>query len=229
VVYGSGDPEEPAKPGWPDRVFSLNEYWNGEAFEARVNWKLIFEEGESLTSVPTVFAEVAYFTSEVAGSGFCETGDGRLWGVKFDDTNASDADVIGKLDLDGCPITTDDIGKFLELPDSDVFGVQLVQRPTCFENPGNYTPWTGVTTGATVPPIGAGYPGVAQASPGPTFSGSSQGGIELVVQTGETGMSSPEMTPPAGGGQVQTGNKVVQKVPQPPQTVFSSSWGMVFD
>ena len=61
------------------------------------------------------------------------------------------------------------------------------------------------------------------------FGGASSGDLEVVVQTGESGVSSPGMTPPEGGGVIKTGNKAAQKLTRPAQSVFSTSWGLVFD
>jgi type IV pilus assembly protein PilY1 len=229
VIYGTGDPDEPLDSnGERDRVYSLTEFWNGTSFEAKVNWELKLEAGEEFSSTPIVFEEKAYFTTQALGDGWCLTGTGRVWGLDFDGNNPGTVeDVIAAFDQDGCPITQD-LTKYIELPESDVLGLKLVQRAACFAQETGWEPWESETAaGATVPDVGAGATGGKSSGAG--FSGASGGGLELVMQTGQSGVSSPGMQPPEGGGAPQTGNTAAQKVVPPAQTVFSTSWGLVFD
>ena len=227
LIYGTYDPDSVLSNGWSDRVYSLSEYWNGHAFTAQVNWQLVLGLGESLTSEPVVFDQVAYFTTQTYGSGACDTGIGRLWGVDFDgdDPNSVD-DVIPALDEDGEALTQDNV-LYIEFEGSELLGLALVQRPSCFDNASDYAPWNGGTASATVPAGGESYNPTGSSSQ--SFSGASSGNLELVVQTGQTGVSSPEMEPPAGSGTVSTGNKAIQKLTPPSQSVFSTSWGLIFD
>ncbi len=229
VIYGTGDPDEALDPqGERDRVYSLTEYWNGTSFEAKVNWELKFEAGEEFSSAPLVFEQTAYFTTQALGDGFCLTGTGRIWGVDFDGNNPGTVDdVIEAFDQDGNPITQD-LTKYIELPESEVLGLKLVQRATCFADKSGWEPWESESTpGAQVPAAGNFTAGGGNF--GSSFSGASAGGLELVMQTGQSGVSSPGMEAPEGGGVTQTGNKAAQKVVPPAQTVFSTSWGLVFD
>lgn len=229
VIYGTGDPDEALEQGGDrDKVYSLTEFWNGTSFEAKVNWELKLEKGEEFSSAPIVFEQTAYFTSQALGDGWCLTGTGRVWGLDFDGTTpTSTDDVVAAFDMDGCPITQD-LTKYIELPESDVLGLKLIQRATCFEQESGWEPWESPSVGgAKVPTVGTNAS--AGASGGVQFAGASGGGLELVMQTGQSGVSSPGMQPPEGGGSPQTGNKAAQKIVPPAQTVFSTSWGLVFD
>jgi hypothetical protein len=228
VVYGTGDPDDQLKVGQSDRVSSLREYWDGDKFIAKENWTITLQPGEKYTSPAVVYDRVAYFTTQAAGDGLCNIGIGRLWGVDYDgESDTTTDDVVPRLDMDGDPLT-DDTVTFIEYQDSELMGVNVVQRPSCSDQPGDYTPWSsGVTQEATVPPVGSTPPGGGTG--GMMFSGSSGGSPQVVVQTGQTGASSPGMQAPEGGGVVQTGNKAVHNLSAPPKTLFSTSWSMVFD
>jgi len=228
IVYGTGDPDELLLPGASDRVFSLREEWENDGFTAEVNWKLELEKGEIFTSEALVYDKVAYFTTQTAGEGLCSTGMGRLWGLDFDgETDDDEDDVIGKMDEDGCTITTE-LVKYVEFEDAELSGFQLIQRPTCFGSPTDYMPWqSGVTEGSQKGSVSMPWSGGTGG--GIAFGGASSAAPELVVQFGEAGVSSPEMSPPEGGGSISTGNKAVQKMTPPAQSVFSTSWGLVFD
>ena len=229
VVYGTGSPDEVLMPGRRDRVYSVSEFWNGSSIEAQINWELILDNREAFTSDPLIFDQAAFFTTQSAAGGMCNAGLGRLWGIDYvgDDPDEID-DLVAAMDEDGDPATLD-LANYVEFENSELLGLQLIQRPSCFDQASNYQPWTGgVEEGSAPPSAGSPHPG-AGVPGGPQFSGSSGGGLELVVQTGSSGVSSPEMQPPEGGGAVSTGNKAVQRVNPPSQTVFSTSWGLVFD
>jgi len=230
LVYGTGDSDDPLGVGEADRVYSVSEYWD-DGFTAEVNWELFLEAEETFSAAAVVFDEVAYFTTQTAGGGLCDLGVGRLWGLDYDGNvavpNATD-DIIGALDEDGEAHTLDFV-EYLEFENSELLGVQVVQRPGCFSSPSDYEPWNdGVRSGSSPPKSGGLFPGFGPGG-GLMFGGASSGNLEVVVQTGETGVSSPGMTPPEGGGQIKTGNKAAQKLTRPAQSVFSTSWGLVFD
>ena len=231
IVYGTGNPDELLQPLVSDRVYSLREKWDVDelAYVAEVHWELILEIGEVLTSAPLVFDGVAYFTTQTVGEGLCSTGSGRLWGLDFDGLPGDDAtdDLEGMLDEDGCSVTTE-LVQYMEYQDAELSGFQLVQRPTCFESASGYEPWNdGVSAGAGTGQTMPWQPGTGAG--GATYGGASSAPPELVVQFGESGVSSPEMSPPEGGGQLSTGTRSVQKMAAPAQTVHSTSWGLVFD
>ncbi|MFH1531607.1 MAG: hypothetical protein ABIK09_12840 [Pseudomonadota bacterium] len=231
LVGGTGDPEVPGGSHLDDRVFSLTEHWNttDEAYEASLNWTLDLEEGERFTGEAIIFDEVAYFTTLAgASTGSCGVGEGRLWGVHYTgyETNATD-DIEAMLDVNDDPdlIT---LARYQAFDGAELYGLQLVQRAACTDSTLNYAPWLGDTAdGATLPdggvPNSGGTPG------GATFGGSSGGALELVVQTGDIGASDANMQTPSGGGLSGTGTKRVKSVEPPKQSVFSASWGLLFD
>lgn len=227
VIYGTGDPDAVLRPGWGDRVYSLTEFWNGSAFVARVNWQLHLEEGESFGSEALVFNQVAYFTTQTSGGGLCDIGVGRLWGIDYDGDDPNQVnDIVARLDEDGDP-TTQALVAYNTYEDSELVGVQLVQRPACFAQATDFEPWNSASpTGTNAPQAGE---ATSQSGAGTAFQGTSGGNLELVVQTGSTGASSPQMQAPEGGGTSQTGNKAVLSVARPSRSVFSMSWGLVFD
>jgi len=186
-----------------------------------------------------VFDEVAYFTTVVGTGSFCDSGYGRVWGIDYDGIGGSDTvveDVLPELDVDGNPLTNDKM-PYIEYPNSKALGLQLIQRPSCFETPDDYEPTTGIATkdGTQPPPAGTwdseNEYGTSPSgtTAGMSFSGASGGNVELVIQTGDTGTSSPKMSVPDGSGTSTTGNKAIQKLKAPGQTVFSMSWSLVFD
>lgn len=241
VLTATGEPGGGTRvAGSRDRVFSLQEYWNGESFEARVNWQLQLAVNELVMSMPLVFDQIAYFTSVVGSGSFCDTGYGRIWGVDYDGIGGTDttvSDVIARLDVDGDPYTNDTM-TYIEYPTSQALGLQLIQRPSCFEEPSDYeqdTSYLSGTEGATPPPMGSWDTtdkygtSPSNTTAGYSFTGASGGGLELLVQTGDTGTSSPDMAVPEGAGASTTGNKAIQKLQSPGQTVFSMSWALLFD
>jgi hypothetical protein len=231
VVYATGSPDEPLQPSARDYIFSVSEYWDGDGFIAKENWRIQLEKRETVTAAPLIFNKVAYFGTQASSSGYCATGDARLWGIDFDGLTDGDTDdVIGAMDEDGSLLTTQDLVEYITYQNSEVVGLEVTQRPVCIDGLEESEPWLdAVSDGATVPGFGSPYPGADGSSNG-SFTGSSGGGsLELVVQTGTSGASSPSMSPPAGGGVVSTGAKSVQKLSAPAQTIFSTSWGLVFD
>ncbi len=231
VVYGTGSGEEPLQPAERDMVFSLSEYWNGDDFVAKVNWELTLEHGETFTTDPLIFNRVAHFTTQVSSNGYCSTGAGRLWGLDFDgESDEAVNDLVPAMDADGDPLTMGDISEYIEFENTELVGIEVVQRASCVEDVSDYQPWLdGVTDSAPPPPFASPYPSGAGGGASSYFGGSGGGNLELVVQTGSTGQSSPDTEAPAGGGTSQTGNKTVQTLQQPSKTIFSTSWGLVFD
>ena len=248
ILYGTGGDESVLNPAWADRVYSVSEFWNGTEFEAKVEWALTLEAGERFTNAPLAFDQVAYFTTQTAGSGACDLGVGRLWGLDFDGLlDNTDDDLIPMLDEDGDPLTTT-LVNYLEYAGSDLAGLQIIQRPGCFETPGSYAPWLDGADGGSSPPpagtsaAGSPYGSSSSGSDQMQFSGASAGALQIVMQTGNTGVSSPELTPPnqvpGGGGSdpgaalsgvMNTGNKAIKEIEAPSQTIFSVSWGLIFD
>jgi type IV pilus assembly protein PilY1 len=228
VLYGTGDPDVPLRPGWGDRVYSVSERWNGSGYEGRTNWGMILDPGESYTSEPLVFNRTAYFTTQTSTGGLCNIGSGRLWGVDYigDDPNST-TDVVARLDEDG-DASTEDTVLYKEYPGSDLLGLQLVQRPSCFAQPTDFMPWLGGDSAGTTAPA-PGSPLSVGGGTGDMHQGASSGALELMVQTGATGESSPQLQPPGGSGSSATGNRAALTVQRPGRAVFSTSWGMVFD
>jgi type IV pilus assembly protein PilY1 len=231
VLYGTGGPEDLLSPGQADRVYSLSEYWTGSGFVADVNWYLQLQAGERFTDRPVVFNQIAHFTTQASGNSYCATGNGRLWGVDFDGISPDDInDVEAAMDEDGLAVTTSDFVHYIEYEDTELTGIELVQKPSCLYDPNDFEPWLGNTSlGAETPAFGSPYPTGTSGGFGQQFGGSAGGGLEIVAQTGETGVSSPDMIPPEGGGTVSTGNKTVKQLVAPTRSMFSSSWGLVFD
>ena len=232
IVYSTGSADEALHPNQRDYIYSLSEYFDGDGFVAKENWRLKLEKGETLSASPLIFNSVAYFGTQVSSSGLCAIGDSRLWGVDFDGEPTEknpDKNVVAALDEDGNPMTID-LEKFIVLENSELLGLAVTQRPTCFAEGGESEPWlSDLKDGATTPGFGSPFPGPDVGTGGAPFGGGSGGSLELVIQTGTTGDSSPDMNPPAGGGVIETGSKAVQKLGAPAQSVFSTSWGMVFD
>ncbi len=240
ILVATGEPGGGTRqPNNRDRLFSLREFWTGARYEARVNYQLQLSANEMTTSSPMVFDMVAYFTTVVGTGSFCDTGYGRIWGIDYDGIGGTDTtvtDVIPMMDVDSNPLTND-IMPYVEYATSKALGMQIVQRPTCFETPDDYEPTSFIDgkEGATPPPMGTweeeskNGTSPSGTTQGYSFSGSKAGSMELVVQTGETGSTTPNMAVPDGAGASTTGNKAAQKLATPGQTVFSMSWGLLFD
>jgi hypothetical protein len=230
IVYATGSSEEALHPSQRDYIYSVSEYWDGDGFIAKENWQIKLEKGETLSTNPLIFNQVAYFGTQASSSGLCAIGDARLWGIDFfEKAGESLQDVKGAIDKDGNLLTTGDLVEYVTLENSELVGLQVTQRPTCFAGADDIEPWqSDLKDGATTPGFGSQYPS-ADTGGGSYFGGGSGGSLELIVQTGAAGESSPGMSPPAGGGVVETGSKSVKKLDAPAQTIFSTSWGMVFD
>ena len=229
LVGGTGNPDNPAGTTLPDRVFSIVERWDttDNAYRADVNWLLDLHMGEVFTGEPLVFDQVAYFTTLAAAStGACAVGEGRLWGVHYtgDDAEATD-DLEPMLDVNDDPEIID-LQLYMAIPGAELYGLQLVQRAACTDSTFNYAPWAGDANEASVP--GDGTP-PSSTSDGATFGNSSGAPLELVLQTADLGASDGEMQSPSGGGVSGTGTKKIKAIAPPDQSVFSASWGLLFD
>jgi hypothetical protein len=230
VIAATGDPtlDAPGVGVGPDQIMSLTESWDSsnDSFTALVNWRYAFASNEIFTSGPLVFSSAAYFTTLLPGEGSCGVGEGRLWGAHFTGHELEETDdVEAALDLDGSFLTTDDIELYRSFENSEVYGLSLLQTPSCTDSLNNYLPWaTGV--GATPPSNPTGLPPEATTG-SPTFGGTSGGTLELVVQTGQIGEQSDKIQPQ--DGENSTGNKTLQALPTPGRSMMSTSWGVVFD
>jgi hypothetical protein len=211
-------------------VFSITEQWDDGDWISFNNWSFDLEKGEVFTAEPVIFDKVAYFTTETSGAGLCDVGLGRIWGVHYTGYEPSKTDDIEPMfDLDGDATTQDDLALYIELTDTEIYGLQLVQRASCLDAASNYTPWSGdYQDSATSVPTG-GASSLPGSTGGPTFSGASSAPMELVVQTGTVGQSDAKMSAPSGAGMSRTGNKISRKVASPSQSLFSLSWGLLFD
>jgi type IV pilus assembly protein PilY1 len=231
IIAGSGDPEKPGTQFLEDRVFSLTESWDttDEEYQAQENWVLELEEGERYTGEPIVFDKVAYFTTLAASAlGSCAIGEGRLWGVHYTgyEDGATD-DLEPMLDINDDPelIT---LARYQGFEGAELYGLQLVQRAACVDSSLNYAPWLGGSASGAEVPAG-GTPNAYGSGQGASFTGSSGGALELVVQTGDLGASDSNMQAPSGGGSTGTGTKKITGIAAPTQSVFSASWGLLFD
>ncbi|MBM4372180.1 MAG: hypothetical protein FJ098_11030, partial [Deltaproteobacteria bacterium] len=230
LIAGTGDPDVSSTQWLPDRVFSLAERWDTttDTYGAFANWNHAFEDGEAFTGEPLVFDKVAYFTSVApAATGACAVGEGRLWGVHYmgyDPDEIDDLEPLLDVNPSEAAVT---LARYESYPGMELFGLQLIQRPACIDSAFDYAPWLGNGgAGAEVPPAGT----LPPASPGgATFGGSSGGALQVVVQTGEVGASDGELQAPGGGGVSGTGTKKVMDLAPPAQSVFSASWGLLFD
>jgi len=188
-----------------------------------------------MMSPPTIYAEVAYFSSVVGQGDYCAEGGGRIWGLDYNGLTAGTTDdTEGRLDADGNELTLGYV-EYLDYLDSTAAGLQLIQRPSCYQGVSDFEPYTGTgySEGAQPPIMGEAEPqdkvGGTTDGQSLTFLGATAGATQLTVQTGETGVSSPEMNTPEGGGSITTGKKAVVPIATPPQAVFSMSWGLLFD
>jgi hypothetical protein len=227
VIAATGDANLATPIDSTDRIISVSEVWDQESgtFTAATNWFHSFQTGELFTSGVVITAKTAYFTTELVGAGQCGIGEGRLWGVHFTghEMEAID-DVEPALDLDGNYITINDLVLYRPFDDSEVFGLSLLQTPSCSDALTNYLPWAN-GIGAVVPlnsvfPTGAGTSGAS-------FAGTTSGSLEIVVQTGAAGEQSPGLSPPNGAS--GTGNKAKQTLPPPARFIQSIGLGILFD
>jgi hypothetical protein len=228
AATGNSTLDAPAPGDENDHIMSLTESWDSatDTFTALENWRHTFDANEVFTSGPLIFASAAYFTTLLPGEGTCGVGQGRLWGVHFTGHDLEDTDDFeAALDLDGNFVTTDDIELYRTMENSEVFGLSLLQTPSCTDSLNNYLPWAN-GVGATPPSNPTGLPPAAGSS-GPSFGGTTGGTLELVVQTGEIGEQSDKIQPQSG--ESGTGNKTLQALPVPGRTMMSTSWGVVFD
>jgi len=231
LLAGSGNPDTPAG-STPDRVFSITERWNPAegGYDSEVNWLQELEDGEIFTGEPIVFDQVAYFTTVAAPeSGLCAIGAGRIWGVHYTGYEASPVidDVEPMLDVNDDPLI-ETLALYQEYEGAELYGLQIVQRAACTDSVFNYAPWLGDTEdGASIP--GGGVPSPDGSGEGASFGGSSGGAIELTVQTSDMGASDSSMQTPAGGGISGTGTKKIKSMKTPAQSVYSMSWGLLFD
>jgi type IV pilus assembly protein PilY1 len=233
IIFATGDPDTPTtEAGARDYVMSLSEKWDdeSESFVAHVNWKLELQKGESVSAAPLVFNQVSYFSTQApgkGGKGLCKSGVSRLWGLDFDgDKDQVTDDLVAALDLDLDDLTDEKV-RYQELEEVEFEGLQLIMRPGC--GSGVIPAWNAKPSGGAQLPDK--YTEVKGGGLGGIYSGTSQGRTELVAQTGSTGQTSPELQPPQGSGTIKTGNRMSQAVARGsgPTTLYSTSWGLLFD
>ena len=83
------------------------------------------DDGEGLTGEPIVYAGVVYFSTWVPESNRCDGGEGRLYGIDFEDcTQGLDTDGDGAVD------TNDDL--YVAHEDSYISGISVTSQGTLF-------------------------------------------------------------------------------------------------
>ena len=218
-------------------VYSLSEEvtfdeTGGEAtsITAHENWKLVFDADSGplrkrtmVVGTPIVFDEVTYFTTfrfdPEAGCGVKDDDAARLWGVHYFRTDPEETlgegTPLPALDQDGDPLTTpNDVVATVALGKIIPYGVQLIQRPSCFGD---------------VPVDYAASSGYVDQSAGMNAGGLGKGDMEIVVQyEGELQGASP-VGPKAASGKVAAVQTLTRSVRPARTTVQAVSWGLVYD
>jgi len=195
-------------------VYSIKEtVASGGAVTSTVNWKRRMTTTENVTSAPLIFGRTVYWTSfETDINDACDGGIGRIWGVDFLKADL-DQKPIPALDKDGDPGTAGDIVEFIELEDSVPFGLTLVVRPSCAGSSG-----IGAAAGNTAGTTGTGAGALKASKPG---------ALQLVVQTGNKGKTSPSSKPGKTGSKSPTVNTFAKDLAPKKPSVISVSWGRV--
>ncbi len=214
VVMGTGDLEYATDPAQRAMVFSVKEKMTitdagvVTATTNEVLWKKVLEVGESLTSKPLIYGNVAYFTSfQPDATDACQGGTGRVWGLDFLKSKAGTKEPVGKFPLKPIPLNTADFGEKIEIPDVVPYGLSLISRPACSGD-------SGVSQAA-----GAGGSNSA-------LKGSKGGTTELVVQTGSFGKSDAGALP-ANPNVPPAVNKIARQLTKPPKQVVGVGWGHI--
>jgi type IV pilus assembly protein PilY1 len=143
VLFSTGDQEDFSSTNLKSRVWSVTEEavaGGSKNFQVESNWVIRqnalnpedLEPGEKVAGPITVFDEVAYFSTFTPppASDACTVGSGRVWGVRFVDTDTSNGNKVADPALND-PLNPDyklDLGD-----DVTPFGVAVTEEPACFE------------------------------------------------------------------------------------------------
>ncbi len=147
VLYGTGDIDDIESRKTGNAIFSLTErvrfvqnQFNVDAFLAVLNFKYTFSGAEKLTGSPLIFDSTAYFPTFVPNSTACSVGNGRVYGIDFNQTDEN-GNVLGRFDggddqfnpNNGGPNLRLNSGRaFFDLPAGTViFGLEIAQKPAC--------------------------------------------------------------------------------------------------
>lgn len=216
VVYGGGDSDDPLdrdKLGFITSVTEMPDPDNPQKWKVTQNWIKYFTSsygGEKMMGPPIIFGGsalcITFLPNPFDG---CSAGYGTLWGFDYYNSTKVGASPIGTLDADGDPNTidkTDHIG----LGSGVFFGAEVVNRPQCFSGQGADA-IGGVGVGAAK--LGA----IGRMAP------------KIIVQRSRQGQQNENQVPQEGGNVPQVPTKEVSNFSGFPPTMFSTSWGFIFD
>jgi hypothetical protein len=219
VLYGNGNVDNLASYGTNKHfAISLTEeitIVDGvQEVNAALNWITKFDnDGEKMTSSPTIFNSVAYFSTFVPNDLPCDFGYARLYAADFDTgssllrpvaAHSLDQNTSTELSMDFATGTV-------------ILGVEVANRPSCVPSRDNQTPPSG----------GGSY----QANPTDIKSSKSQS-PQLILHTGakpfgdNANGSAPSTTnTPAVEQKV---DKLLVDLPQPDRALKALSWSAVY-
>lgn len=223
ILFSTGDQELFTSNAAQTRVWSITEKALGTEFIRSENWVIPFTNGKRVTGPISLFDAVAYFATFTppAGSGAaCEYGFGSVWGVhynkKWQDDPSFDpplpAGAVTPYPQARYACTPPELGCSAdpakpssgyayakdELPGTTVFGVGITRTPACYNDASQPDPVFGSVW---------------------SFSGTSGGDFNLVVQTGKGGAASEQSVT----------NTRTETLPPPKQFVRIDSWATIVE
>jgi type IV pilus assembly protein PilY1 len=162
-----------AAPSMLNYVWSLTERpvasLNGDtgSFKTTVNWYKVLEAGERVTGPMVLFNSMLFFSTFRPTSGTCSVGESVIWSMDYlrpassVDSGGAPTGAFAGIDPSAVSLSVDDQLLGLQAGDPSqraaVFGVSLVQKPTCRVNDatainqylgyGSHTALTDVTPG----------------------------------------------------------------------------------
>jgi type IV pilus assembly protein PilY1 len=212
VLFSTGDQEIlSGTPGVKNYIWSLTEKpsSDGKSLVTKVNWYKTFVDGERVTGTISLFNSAAYFSTffpATATASACSTGTSTLWGMHYlqqDKAGIHNGGMpaLPKRDSTIELVQSRDMATELNQPYATVFGVGVVQQPSCNQEDESF--------------------GDSQLGYGThtSISGVRPGKFQLVVQTGTAG------TAVAGGS---TNVHTIDLV-QPPTTSLIDSWAAILE
>jgi hypothetical protein len=208
VVFNTGGPGAVADATVQHAVMSVREAFSYSGstptLAPETLWEHVFTAGEIPTTAPIVYNRVAYFATYVSDAAdACNMGDGRVYGVSYNEADSGD-DFVGVLDHPDA--ATDE---YFEYPDQLIIGLQIVYLPSCTgEVPTDYA-WQ-------------------QGGDAPTADQVVSGTPTIVGSTGVGGTMSPGQTPPTTPSTPSVGSVSVP-VSGSPRNLIYSSWGVIFE
>ncbi|MEB2311514.1 MAG: PilC/PilY family type IV pilus protein [Sorangiineae bacterium] len=211
IAYSTGDQEVlTADAGMQNYAVSLSERLVAGVYTSKVNWATSLTGGERVAGPITLFNGVLYFSSfqpePSTSSNVCRAGSSRVWGVDYLlPKEATDLSKGGKERLPSDPSAANptyvqyiDSSSTLLEPGATIFGVGVMEQPTCTDESTVTDPYFGTGSHTSV-------------------TSTTAGKFQLVMHTGTAGSA-------ALGGK---SNVLTIDLPTPPSTPRIDSWAAI--